>query len=205
MNQRIRFLMLMMMALTAREARAEPMTFFFEGHIDTLVDIGLDESVDIGTPFFGSYTFDPVGATDSSPDNPHFGFYGFLSPSHFSVTVGNYEFTTNDLLGVIGNDSLIGDLYYISSWSSFHSDGFTWEDMGVFLRDNTGTALDSDALPLTPPELEDFQDYAKFSAAIPGHPGPVLTGQLTSLTPEPGSLAILSFGAGIVAARRRRR
>ena len=183
------------LALLAPVAKAEPLTFFFEGHIDTLVDIGLDESVDIGTPFFGSYTFDPVDAADSSPGNPHFGFYGFLSPAHLSVTVGNYEFVTNDLLIVAVNDDLIGDFYAASNWSNFYSNGFEWYAMGIFLLDTTRTALDSDALPHTPPDLVAFPFYTVFSAGIPGHLGEVMGGPLTSLTPEPGSLALFAFGA----------
>lgn len=123
MKRRISFLTLMAMATAARftatGARAEPKTFFFDGHIDTLVDIGLDGSVAVGTPFSGSYTFDP-GATDSSPDNPRLGFYGSLSPAHLFVTIGNYEFTTNDLLIAIVNDSLRGDLYEVHNWSDLN-------------------------------------------------------------------------------------
>lgn len=75
---------------SADEVRAEPLTFLFEGYIDTLVDIDLDESVTIGTPFFGSYSFDPAGVEDYYPDDPAVAFYGFVPPSNLTVTVGNY-------------------------------------------------------------------------------------------------------------------
>lgn len=204
MKQAITRLFLVAMAIVATaEAHAEPVTFSFGGYIDTLADIELDGSVTIGTPFSGSYTFDPVDAADSSPHDPHFGFYGFLAPSHLSITVGNYQFTSNDLLiGAIDN-ALLGDVYEAFNWSNFYSNGLEWYVMGIFLSDNTRTALDSDALPLTPPDLGDFPSYTVFSASIPGL-GEVLGGPLTFLTPEPGSLAIVGLGAVFIVARRRR-
>lgn len=76
--------------------------------------------------------------------------------------------------------------------------------MGIFLSDYTRTAFNSDALPLTPPELADFPAYTRFSAGIPDQVGRVLGGPLSSLTPEPGSLVMLSLGiAGLLARRSR--
>jgi len=187
----------------ATAARAEPKTFFFEGYIDTLVDFGLDDSVMIGTPFSGSYTFDPAGVEDYYPDDPAVAFYGFVPPSHFTVTVGNYEFTTYDLLIGVFDNILSGDSYEALNWSNFYSNGFEWYAMGIFLLDTTRTALDSDALPHTPPDLVSFPFYTVFSAGIPGHLGEVMGGPLTSLTPEPGSLAILSLGTALLLAARR--
>lgn len=189
----------------AHAAPGAPLNFFFEGNITRIHDsLELDESVFIGAPFRGSYTFDPTGAHDSYPDDPNTGNYYFGPPARLWAQIGIYEFATNDLIMFIANDWLSGDFYEPISVTPFEAAGYQWSSMRVLLGDWTGMALNSDALPLGVPDLSDFPNDYFFGMSLPG--GDLgIGGMLTSLTPEPGTFALLALGAGVSLARQRKR
>jgi len=184
-------------------ASAAPLTFYFEGNIDFIHDyLDLDESVYIDAPFSGNYTFDPVGVSDYYPDNPRVGLYQFGASGRLSARIGNYDFVTNDLSILIWNNVISEDQYDAGTASFFEAAGMQWSGMTVVLADLTGSALDSDALPTGVPDLSDFPSFTGLVLYLPGNDAGIV-GTLTSLTPEPSSLAVLSLGAVILVARRR--
>lgn len=184
-------------------ASADYFTFYFEGKVSFIRDyLDLDESVYVGAPFSGGYTFDPTGVTDYYPGNPNVGSYYFGDAGRMWTQIGNYQFVTLDLGILIWNDLLSGDVYAPISFSVLPAGGVQWNSMAVQLIDETAAALDSDALPTGVPDMADFPTFAGFAMHLPGNTLGI-GGRLTSLTPEPGSLAILCLGAAFVVARRR--
>lgn len=183
-------------------AAAAPLTFYFEGYVTFIHDfLDLNESLYPGAPFTGSYTFDPAGATDASPDNPTVGYYYFGAGAHMRAQIGDYEFVTQDLGVLIWNDRASGDRYASVSVTPFTAAGYEWGGMSLALSDLSGMALDSDALPLGVPDLAGFPDGTYLVIEVPWHDVGI-GGRLTSLTPEPGSLALLALGAIAVCRRK---
>ena len=74
---------------------------------------------------------------------------------------------------------------------------------GIFLFDSDGTMFSSDALPLIPPDLL-IVELPTFS--ITSQPlGVNISGTLTSVVPEPGTLSLLVLGALTCMKRRHKR
>lgn len=185
------------------QAMAAPQTFSFSGYIDYVSEtLPLDGSVTAGVPFSGSYTFDPEGVSDSYPDIPGVGFYDFPD-GWMGVSIGNYEITSDGLGILIWNDRTSGDLYQAGDTSGFFSVGIWWSMMRLVLQDTTRTALDSDALPLYPPDVADFGTYHGLVFHTGDHAA-AMTGVVTSLVPEPGMLALLGAGAAWLMVKRHR-
>jgi hypothetical protein len=197
-------------------ARAEPITFVFTGTVSTVDDrFGLlDRSVTVGTRFTGSYTFEST-TPDSNPD-PTVGDYWHRVPGYgITVTLGNYTFRTNPadvefLLEVVHRappPASTGDNYLLRSYrNSPLAPGLLVDHISWQLDDPTGTALSSDALPLTPPNLADWTSI--FGLTITGGDAPppfgdqdyFIRGHVDSVSaitavPEPGSLILLSIAA----------
>ena len=185
-------------------AFGEPLTFHFSGEVRFInQSIDLGASVYVGAPFSGGYTFDPTGATDSYPDDPRTGNYYFGPPAHLWAQIGNYEFVTPNLIMFIGDDWLSGDIYEPISVTPFTAAGLQWTIMNILLGDESRTALDSDALPLDVPDLADFPDASSLRLYLPGDVVGIRC-QITSLTPEPGSLSLLALCSALVIRRRHR-
>ncbi len=83
--------------------------------------------------------------------------------------------------------------------SRFDSAGLFVTELGVNLNDPTMTAFNSDALPLVPPDLADF---ATRDFSFQGQGGFDVRGNLTILTPEAGSFALLLVGVLTILRRR---
>jgi len=126
----------------------------------------------------GKYVYN-IKANDTNPD-PKMGYYWFYSsPCGMEVTIGNFIFKTdpNDLkFGIgIGNDwntpPYPGDAIEIGSANcSDLSNGLIVDFIDWALYDPSGTALSSDALLTTAPDLSDYKqsDYG-FGLIIQGH------------------------------------
>lgn len=187
--------------VSAGQALGDPLTFNFNGNVTYVADyLDFDESIYVGAPFSGVYTFDPTGVGDYYPNSSNVGFYGFPA-GKMSARIGNFDFVTQDLGILIWNDLLSGDLYEPISTTTFVAAGYQWSGLSLLLEDRTGTALDSDALPTAVPDLADWANYRDL--LLERFPGDELgiRGRVTSLTPEPGSLVLLAFGATVVLAR----
>lgn len=186
----------------AGQALGDPLTFNFSGNITFVADfLNFDESVYVGAPFSGAYVFDPAGAIDSYPDAPEVGNYYFPS-GWMWARIGNYEYVTPDLIIYVWNYTLGGDLYEPICITPFGAAGYQWSGLSLLLYDRTGAALDSDELPTDVPDLSDWPTYRDL--LIERFPGDELgiRGRLTSLTPEPGSLALFALWAVYLCRRR---
>ncbi|MCB9849791.1 MAG: PEP-CTERM sorting domain-containing protein [Phycisphaerales bacterium] len=167
------------------------------------VEDGLPFSDDLapGMLFTGRYSYDS-GVADNAPENGSVGGYSFPNRA-MSVTVGPMDFATEDLAIGITNHSVL-DNYSAGNESDFVANGLLWHVMAITLRDTTATAFSSDALPVGPPNLDDFEFARIFFLLQPNRLSPSVTGQLTSirLVPEPGTLSLLVAGLFLCAHRR---
>jgi hypothetical protein len=188
------------------EVRAAPVQFTFTGSV---TDIPVNETslvVSPGDPISGSYIFEsttPDGAASATE-----GSYTAPSgaPYDLSVTVGGNLFSTNDFLNVgIANFGSLGDFYTVLACSPDVSCADL--EMELFLQDLDGTALTSDALPLTPPDLSLFAIRTFHVFALIGGNALQIEGTIDTLTcptcvptpiPEPGTLWLMVAGLMLV-------
>ena len=189
-------------------AHALPVTFQFSGVVtvaDEWVPGSLGGAIEVGDAFEGSYTFEST-VVDGSPD-PEVGDYpcGAL-PCQFTVTVGSLTFSG------IGSSPLIydrptGDIYAV--YNEVVQPNVPVGDaliFGVGLELLDPDAFSGTALPLTPPDLADFETarfgvWGRVSHQVPW--SFYVEGTLASLTvPEPAPAALAASLLGLFAALR---
>jgi hypothetical protein len=195
-------MLLVTLGVGATPAWATLVSAYFEGVMDRVDGgLGLDDSVAVGSPFWGTYAYDTEAATDYYPGDGGVGYFSFGTTETLLIHIGNYDFESNDLGILIWDDATGEDLYQVSSITSFSSGGVTWGVMLLRLQDFTEMALTSDALPTSVPDLGDFDTTIIAFGTVPH--GPQMGGTLTVLVPEPGTLLVLGFGAAVIIRRRR--
>jgi hypothetical protein len=187
--------------LTPPFASGNPITFLFTGNV-TFVDPELSGTFNTTQTLTGSYTFDSTLA-DGAPGDTSFGIYLPLTALDF--TIGAYTATLLSSSFIVAIDGTGGccsqDEYGITAIvSGANVIGLAPDKFLFRLRDLSGTAFNSDALPLAPPALSGFgANRWQFLFPVPGTGGAThIEGEITSLTsvPEPGTLLLL--GAGLL-------
>lgn len=190
----------------AQVVQAVPVTFAFSGIIDRVSDYVdyFDGSIVAGGTYWGTYTFES-SMVDDDP-SPMFGIYRLPAPPS-SITIvhaGNYTFT-GPTSGVYVENQ-VKDSYGMSSQWTEVSGLETFVHVSLQDFDYPGTALNSDALPLLPPTLQDFE-YRSFAlrAELNDYRQYGFVGSVESLTlvPEPGSAGLLILGVLSCIAKRR--
>lgn len=179
--------------LPFRQARAELITFSFEGQITELLgDVGfLGGSVPVGAAFSGSYTFD--SNTPDSVPLPELAEYENTLTA-FTLYLGNHVLVGSglqDQIQVWNNLDQEGDLYYVQDATPYL---LARQAVCTFiLSDSTGTSFSNDELPILPPDLLSFDDR-KFQ--IGGPAGSFfIVGTVSTLVPEPKTLVLLGISA----------
>lgn len=178
-------------------ASAAPFTFQFSGVIDLVEDgLPISDQIAVGMPYSGIYQFDPEGVGNSS-GLPTIGAYRFGSAGFMSVDIGSINISALDLVVSVENSTLI-DSYRVGNDSTFAAQGSNWLEMKLSLKDTTHTAFNNTDLPLTAPDLDDFEFSKLFYLRHVDHRFPSITGTVDTLTmiPEPSSLVSL-FAASV--------
>jgi hypothetical protein len=158
----------------------------------------LDGSVQVGTPFSGSFTYDTVG-TDLTAD-PAIGTYVFAAPpAAFRIAVGNYVFempTDQPDLGVgVHNDApdrffvTAGPRITISGPVDPILQGFT--SLGFGLAAPAPGPLNSDGLPASLPLVSDWPTRGIRIQAGGEELAFVIEGAVTAIVPEPSTASLL--------------
>ena len=179
---------------------ASPITWSYLGTIIGTNDPNnqLDGSVVAGSPFSGTYTFEST-MTDDLPSDTTTGLYTQPRPSTSIVVldVGNYHIVAkSDYIRV---ENSVKDILVLHA-SPFITDPIGLQDISMGGRDLSGHIVDSDALPIIPPDLSLFYSSGIVISGIPSN-DPLQTaldvqGSLETLTliPEPASLLLIASG-----------
>jgi hypothetical protein len=181
--------------LTGKIIRADDPCNFFGGQIQ------LNDTIT------GIYSYDTL-CLDSNPDPAVGDYWHYTAPYGMSVNIGTFVFETNSndvrfLVEIVNDQS--GDSYLIRSWNSICSNGVLVDMIDWALGDYSSTALSSDALPTTAPNLANWDmDYG---LTITGSVGPcleyIIRADVTSvvLIPEPATIFILGLGYFLIKKR----
>lgn len=189
-------------------ASAAPITVSFTGTVSTVTDDAglLDGSIGVGTPYAGSFSYDPALLPDSEPD-PNSGTY-WIDPASFSLSlaIGSYSISYDPLASsgaaTVQNDAAIvlqdqyalnvDDVVGLESLPALLVSTY----VQVLLTDSTQTTLGSDSLVALP-----YTDAAwdgrilQLGAEVELEPGVFadvfLEGTL-SILPEPASALLLA-------------
>jgi hypothetical protein len=181
-------------AVSSVTAGGEMITFGFSGTFLGASDPDgiLDTEVEDGMPFSGWYTFDSE-TPDSSP-SPGGGSY--QGPANqFSIQVGEVLIQTPSNVRIDVHDIPEVDRY-TSVWPPFESNGLMFPESSFVLEDYDGIVFDSDALPLVPPPIGEFERRSLTLIGLQGDSVVSLQGVVTELTlvPEPASAMMLLVG-----------
>lgn len=180
-------------------APAAPITFAYTGEVTSVRDDGpyLDGSITVGTPFWGTYTFES-STPDDYPNVP-WARYTFPASAQLIMTlhVGSYSLVAP--IAYIGVDNGAKDTYGVSSRPFNFStkqalSGFAYTDL-------SGTVFESDSLPLEPPDIARFNDFGSFRFASTDQVGDSFSvdGRVLTITPEPEAalLALVSLSLSV--------
>ncbi len=174
----------------------------------------LEGRINVGDLITGYYTYDSE-TPDIGPETPVYGRYEYSSPPYgIKLTAGGFVFETDPertkFSILIRNDKVGQDGYSLDSWYNLPLDnGVKLASIDWQLDDFSGTAISIDALPTTPPVLEDWPDTwvglsVKGGDGIRGGAQFSIRSTVTSvyLIPEPATLSLLLLG-GLLTFRRR--
>jgi len=198
-------------------AEAAPITFAFTGTVQQVVP-ALSGTFQPGDAFSGSYTFEST--TPDTDPSPGFGLYANGMTS-LTFTIGSYTGGADCSAAASCNiavqdggpgDCALTDCYLVTAKhpTGPSVEGVLPTDFALSLLDNSGLALSSDALPLTPPDISNFSitffgvNFDDFAFGVQGKLTS-LTSQAAGTVDEP-SVLFLVAGAflGLVLQRRPR-
>jgi len=199
-----------MLALSVPPAEAALITIEITAEVDSVRDEAnyLDGQINVGDIITGTYTYDS-DTTDSNPLSTLGRYEHYAPPCGISLSVGGFDFetdTTNvDFLVAIANNYASGgiqDGYLLISYNNLPLSNGTLVDLISWqLDDPTATALSSDALPTTPPVLDDWQSIVGLRLQGERMESYLIDAHVTSAVPEPTS--VLLFALGILLLRKR--
>jgi hypothetical protein len=187
--------------------QAEMITIAITGQITGVSDQygHLENKIHVSDTITGTYTYDSA-MLDSNPSSTVGDYMYNASPAGISLNCGGFNFRTNPddvdfLVEILNNDGIRNyDGYLLRSYNNLPlSNGALVNHISWQLDDSTGTALSSEALPFTAPDLgrwnsnvlqifndNDFGISATITSAV--------------LVPEPATL--LLFGIGTLLLRK---
>jgi len=200
---------LVVFALGAGNLRAEIVTIGLTAEIVYVGDPDgmLRERLEVGDVMTGSYTYN----SDTPDTNPSciVGVYNHYSPPYgIRLSAGGLVFQTDPdnvefLIEVV--NEYYGDIYYVCSDNNLPIyDDVVIRYIALQLEDYSGTAISTDALPTTPPVLEDYPDT--HFVVIEGYkftpyPYPLpcchfhIWATVTSAIPEPATVLLFALGS----------
>jgi len=181
-----------------------------------------------GATFTGTFSYDPAQAGfDANPSNSTLGNYNFSNPdgSDFSLTLtlGGHtwasEVTTSPTFNqvVVWNDNVVlNDAVEYAAYRLSYDEtaglpnGLTTGEIRLLFRDDSATAINSDAAPTLVPLLSIFSSAASLHFSSEDGMGNSASFNSIILTvtpvPEPGEWAVIAGGLlGAFALARRRR
>jgi hypothetical protein len=187
--------------------RAEMVTIAISGQITSVDDQygHLENKIHVNDTFSGTYTYDST-MLDSNPSSTVGDYWYSSNLCGVSLNIGGFNFKTdptnvNFLVEVSNNNTLQSDNYLLYSYNNLPlSNGVLVDHILWQLDDSTGTALSSDALPLTAPDLSKWNSSYLYIDSSRGGEF-TISATITSavLIPEPATLLLV---LGAVACRK---
>lgn len=177
--------------------------------VDSVTDDGpgdgyLDGLISPGSIITGSYTYDSSTA-DSSPGDPIQGNYWHYSPpAGISLSVGGFDFQADSTnlefhMFTRNNTTSGNDIYGCGSHNNLSlSNGTSVDNIWWTLKDYAGTALSTDALPTTPPTLNQWEENV---LTLETDRAFMIQAHVTSAIPEPTTISLLAIGTMILRKR----
>jgi hypothetical protein len=194
-----------MVAVHYAPAIASPITFSFSGTLTT-VSAPLSGTFSPGQTISGTYTFEST-TPDIAPGDPNFGGY-FGANTNLSFVAGSYS---GSFGGPGFNATSVGlsfggvDIYQVNiPFTGANVGAATPVQFSLDIRDPDETALASDALLLTPPDLALFEIRAITLLFSEGS-SVIASVDSLQLVPEPSALLLLAVGIAAGARTLRRR
>jgi len=185
------------LTLSPSSAQATLITIQIEAVVDSVQDEGnyLEGKIGVGDIITGYYVYEST-TPDSSPLDPVQGnYWHYSAPAGIALTVGGFNFMTdpfNIAFRVAIRNNAPGDVYSIGSSNNLPlSNGTPVDDIWWSLKDPTGTALSSDALPTISPILDQWEANV---LAIEADRRYGIKAHVTSAIPEPACIILLSIG-----------
>jgi hypothetical protein len=188
-------------------------TIQIEAVVDSVKDDGpddgyLDGQISPGYTITGWYTYEST-TLDSNPSSHTGDYYHYSSPCGIFLTVGGFDFETDlsdvEFLLEMINDSTSGGLHDGYALISYHnlslSNGSSVDHISWFLRDESATALSSDALLTTVPDLDVWQSYLEGLRIYGERAEYIIDATVTSAVPEPSTILLLGFGCLLIRKR----
>ncbi len=211
-KHKLLFLSLVLLSVLPASSYAEIVTINLTAEISEIEDGGqiFTGLLNIGDLITGSYSYD----SDTPDSNPAetVGQYWYSEPGYgITLTSEGFVFQTDpanvDFLLETGNNTNGTDNYLIRSYNNLPlSNGIPVDHIAFELIDNTATALSSDTLPLTAPDLGDWDlvEIWDINIFFNRNLHLLVKANVTSaeLVPEPATL--LLFGLGAVMLRKRK-
>jgi len=227
MKKLIAFLIILLLTATVSEqdAAADLISFGFEGVLkqvsrdtsDNILESVLSSGspFGIGSPIKGMYTFDSTAPDLISGDTERASYplidYVFQIGNYSGSLIASNEIGVLDTAPgetIFSRDEYRASITGLIGPSVSELDPFGFE---IVMRDYSQTAFTSDALPLTPPIITDFDPaFINFVFTDPrnpvpsGTPLPFITGDLTRLeliegqsSPIPEPATMFLFGSGL--------
>jgi hypothetical protein len=193
----------LILLLLSVQANAELITIEIEAVVDSVKDDGpgdgwLDGQISVGDIITGYYTYESTTA-DTNPSD-YVGHYRYnVSPYGILLNISNFDFQTDmsnvDFLVQIINagETYLEDSYTIGSGNNLAlSNGTQVDIISWSLTDSSANALSSDALPQTPPVLNNWE--SNLLRLYGERDGYIIDAHVTSAVPEPTTLLLFGLG-----------
>jgi hypothetical protein len=182
--------------------RAELITIAISGQVTGVSDEHghFGGQIHVGDTITGTYTYDSA-TLDSYPEDLTYAKYlNYSAPTGISLYVDGFNFGTNPNNVEVGitirNDDFGEDRYTFGSNHNLSlPDGTSVQHLFWELDDPTGTALSSDALPLTAPDLSRWSSNV---LSISTDRDFSINAVVTSAIPEPATLFLTVLGLIVV-------
>ena len=193
--------------LCAVNLHAELVTIHITAEVKYVDDPGglLEDKVTVGDAITGSYSYNS-DTPDNNPMSSLGAYWHYSSTYGINLSVGGFVFQTDpdnvELLLGIDNGTYGHDTYHIISYNNLPlSNGVEVNHILWQLDDYSSAALSSDALPTTPPVLEDWEsNYLLMTFGYKG--GSNIQARVTNVIPEPATLLLLALGSLVLTRRR---
>jgi len=168
----------------------------------------LEYQLSLADTITGYYTYDS-DTPDSSALETVGLYWHYASPCGIALNGGGFNFQSDpdniEFRVGIGEDHDDHDTYSLISYTNLPlSNGAEVGHIWWYLHDWSCSALSSDALPLGPPVLSDWQ-YQGLSIELGPKGGANIGAQVTSvwLIPEPATVLLLGCGSVLILRKRR--